>query len=99
MPLDYANPGGKQISLALIRLPAADPSARIGSLLTNPGGPGGSGVDFLQTSAESIYTEKLRDRFDIVGFDPRGVGRAPVECLDGQDLDRLNAWTPAGRHR
>ena len=95
VPLDYANPGGEQISLALIRLPAADPSARIGSLLVNPGGPGGSGVEFVQTSAESIYTQKLRDRFDIIGFDPRGVGQStPVECLNGKDLDRLNALDP-----
>jgi pimeloyl-ACP methyl ester carboxylesterase len=95
VPLDYANPGGRQITLALARLPAADPAHRIGSLLINPGGPGGSGVDFLESSADSIFSKVLRDRFDIVGFDPRGVGAStPVTCLDGPALDRLNALDP-----
>ena len=95
VPLDYADPGGRQITLALIRLPAADPGSRIGSLVTNPGGPGGSGVEFLRSSGESLFSQDLRNRFDIVSFDPRGVGDStPVECLNGPDLDRLNALDP-----
>jgi pimeloyl-ACP methyl ester carboxylesterase len=95
VPLDYANPAGKQIPLALIRLPAADPSRRIGSMLMNPGGPGASGVDFLRSSGQTVFTETLRDRFDIVGFDPRGVGASdPVTCLNGSAMDRLNALDP-----
>lgn len=95
VPLDYANPGGDQITLALIRLPAEDPSARVGSLLVNPGGPGGSGVDFVRSSGAGLYSDDLRRHFDIVGFDPRGVGEStPVECLDGAQLDRLNALDP-----
>src|SRR5438045_3468929 len=74
VPLDYKNPTARSISLALIRLPASDPARRIGSLLTNPGGPGASGVDFVRSSGETLYSETLRARFDLVGFDPRGAG-------------------------
>ena len=80
VPLDYANPGGAQVDIAVIRLPAKDQSRRIGSLVVNPGGPGGSGVDFVASESESLPQE-LRDRFDIVGFDPRGVGQSdPLNC-------------------
>jgi len=80
VPLDYANPGGAQVDIAVIRLPAKDQSRRIGSLVVNPGGPGGSGVDFVASESESLPQE-LRDRFDIVGFDPRGTGQSdPVDC-------------------
>ena len=95
VPLDYADPGGRQIDIALVRLPAADPANRLGSLVVNPGGPGGSGIEFLQGSGESLFSQDLRNRFDIVSFDPRGVGEStPVECLNGPDLDRLNALDP-----
>ena len=80
MPLDYGDPGGTQIDIAVIRLPAAQPADRIGSLVLNPGGPGGSGVQLVTQEAESFPTGVL-DRFDIVGFDPRGVGdSAAVRC-------------------
>lgn len=82
VPLDYSEPNGAAISLALIRLPASDPSRRIGSLFLNPGGPGGSGFEFALYIAPYIYTEEVRARFDIVGFDPRGVGRStPLRCF------------------
>jgi pimeloyl-ACP methyl ester carboxylesterase len=82
VPLDYARPRDGTISLALIRLPATDPAHRIGSLFTNPGGPGGSGVDFIRADGAS-FPAAIRARFDIVGFDPRGVGAsAPVRCFD-----------------
>jgi pimeloyl-ACP methyl ester carboxylesterase len=92
VPLDYAKPGsGDDVKLALIRLPARNKSQRIGSLLTNPGGPGGSGVEFVRGNAMS-FSQALRERFDIVGFDPRGVGgSAPVRCLTGKQLDRYFA--------
>ncbi len=73
VPLDYDDPDGETIELALIRRPAGDPAERIGSLLVNPGGPGASGVEFLPQWALSVDSE-LRDRFDLVSFDPRGVG-------------------------
>lgn len=83
VPLDYDHPAGSQISLALIRLPATRPGARIGSLFVNPGGPGGSGVDFVRQAGPALLTPAVRARFDIVGFDPRGVIRStPVRCFD-----------------
>ncbi|MEV4009586.1 alpha/beta hydrolase [Nonomuraea angiospora] len=88
MPRDYARPEGHQLKIAVIRLPAKDRSRRIGSLVTNPGGPGASGVSFLRTSSQA-FGEALRDRFDLVGFDPRGVGRSdPVRCLDFRQAEQ-----------
>lgn len=93
VPLDYANPGQDTIQIALIRKPATDPSQRIGSLLTNPGGPGASGIDYLRSAAGSMTN--LNRRFDLVGFDPRGVGAsAPVRCLTGPQEDAFNALDP-----
>ena len=82
VPLDYDHPGGPAISLALIRLPATDQAHRIGSLLTNPGGPGLSGVDSIRRTPPSAYPSGIRARFDIIGFDPRGVARStPIQCF------------------
>ena len=100
VPLDDTVLGGPTIDLALIRIPARDPDRRIGSLLVNPGGPGAPATDFAVDIAPSLPAE-VQDRFDIVGFDPRGVGRSQgVDCTD--DLDPYYAldWTPhteAGR--
>jgi pimeloyl-ACP methyl ester carboxylesterase len=88
VPLDDVLLGGPTISLALARLPATDPQHRIGSLLVNPGGPGASAVQFLETDAKASLPAAVRARFDIVAFDPRGVGgSAPVQCES--DLDPL----------
>jgi pimeloyl-ACP methyl ester carboxylesterase len=94
VPLDYANPAGRTIQLAVIRARASDPAHRIGSLITNPGGPGGSGVEFVKQSypaqpgQPSHFGPQLRADFDIVGFDPRGVGHsAPITCLSNTQLD------------
>ena len=74
VPLDYDRPKGKQITLALARLPAADPSRKIGSLFLNPGGPGGSGRRLRAGGAGPfLYSDEVRARFDLVGFDPRGI--------------------------
>ncbi|HET9649258.1 MAG TPA: alpha/beta fold hydrolase, partial [Microlunatus sp.] len=82
VPLDYDEPNGRTITVALTRLPATDRSHRIGSLFTNPGGPGGSGVDFVQQGASVLYSGQVRARFDIIGFDPRGVSRStPATCF------------------
>jgi pimeloyl-ACP methyl ester carboxylesterase len=76
------HPGGPAISLALIWLPATDQAHRIGSVLTNPGGPGFSGVDSIRRVPPGAYPPGMRARFDIVGFDPRGVARsAPLRCF------------------
>lgn len=87
VPLDHADQGGRQIALALNRRAATDPAARLGALVINPGGPGGSGVAFVRDSVEAISAD-VRARYDIVGFDPRGVGSSnPVDCLSDADLD------------
>jgi pimeloyl-ACP methyl ester carboxylesterase len=94
VPLDYAKPDGDTIAVAVIRLKARKQSQRIGSVVLNPGGPGGSGVEFAR-SATQLLPGEILDRFDTVSFDPRGVGKsAPVECLGDADLDRLLAADP-----
>jgi pimeloyl-ACP methyl ester carboxylesterase len=79
-PLDWSNPAAGSIHLALIRQPATSGHPK-GSLLVNPGGPGGSGYDFIENSVDSATSERLQSDYDIVGFDPRGVGRSSaVHC-------------------
>jgi len=90
VPLDYAHPDKGTIDIALNRKPATDRASRIGSVLTNPGGPGASGIQFLQGEAASMTN--LNRRFDLIGFDPRGIGQsAPVRCLTGPEEDTFNA--------
>ena len=85
VPLDYDHPTGRKIDLSVIRLPAGQPGHKIGSLMVNPGGPGGSGVDIVRGVAKVLPLE-LRARFDIVGFDPRGTNRStPLRCFDTFD--------------
>lgn len=88
VPLDPNKPKGNKIKLALARKAATgSASERIGSLVINPGGPGGSGLDFLANAATS-FPDPLTRRFDLVSFDPRGVGESdPVRCLDDQQKD------------
>lgn len=82
VPRDYADPGGPTITLALARKTAAVPANRIGALLFNPGGPGNSGVDALPGELRTLTTT-IKNRFDIVSWDPRGIERsAPVRCSD-----------------
>lgn len=76
VPLSYRNPGGKKITLALGRLPATDQKRKIGTLFWNPGGPGGSG------RIPPAFSKTLHERFDIVGFDPRGTNAStPLKCF------------------
>ncbi|MER5849342.1 alpha/beta hydrolase [Streptomyces sp. NPDC002012] len=87
-PLDYAKPDGGDIALAVSRAKATGPGKRIGSLLVNPGGPGGSAVGYLQSYAAIGYPAQVRARYDMVAIDPRGVARSePVECLTGSQMD------------
>lgn len=89
VPVDYADPDGETIDLSLLKVPSRSARNRIGSLVVNPGGPGGSGVDYAN-SADVIVGEEVRRRFDIVGFDPRGVARsAPIDCLSDPELDEF----------
>jgi pimeloyl-ACP methyl ester carboxylesterase len=88
VPLDYSRAQG-MISIAVVRLPASDPARRIGSLFLNPGGPGGSGVDYALFAGPSLYTPQVRARFDLVGFDPRGVSRSTaLRCFGTQRQQR-----------
>ncbi|RKT86177.1 alpha/beta hydrolase fold [Saccharopolyspora antimicrobica] len=90
VPLDWANPDGEQIEVAVARRPATDAAQRIGSLVFMPGGPGGTGVDSLL--AGSPFSPELSSRFDIISYDPRGFGRSnPLQCdtelvLAGPDI-------------
>jgi pimeloyl-ACP methyl ester carboxylesterase len=96
VPFDYSRPDGRRFSLPVIKLPAADPSRRIGALVINPGGPGGSGVqDAL--GARSELPAAVLARFDVVGFDPRSVAASQpaLSCLTGPQLDRYFATDDA----
>lgn len=93
VPVDYADPQGETIDLALLRVPAK--GARVGSLVVNPGGPGARGTTYAAAGAQ-VFREPLLDGFDIVGFDPRGVGAsAPVDCLTDAELDTYLAEDPS----
>jgi pimeloyl-ACP methyl ester carboxylesterase len=90
VPLDYSKPDGGSIEIAALKL--STKGASKGSLLINPGGPGGSGYDFVRDAGATHFSEKLRANYDIVGFDPRGVQRsAPVTCLTDQERDASRA--------
>jgi pimeloyl-ACP methyl ester carboxylesterase len=89
VPIDYANPANGAMQISVIRKLATG-SAQ-GSLVLNPGGPGGSGIEYT-TYAEYVVSDALRENFDIVGFDPRGVGEStPVECLDDEQTEEYIA--------
>jgi pimeloyl-ACP methyl ester carboxylesterase len=94
VPIDYADPGGETIDLALLKDPADDPGQRIGSLVVNPGGPGAPGTSYAENSSLA-FRDPLRNDFDIVGFDPRGTGASdPVDCISDPDLDAFLAADP-----
>jgi pimeloyl-ACP methyl ester carboxylesterase len=94
VPLDYDDPDGRTIDLAVLKAPAADPAQRVGSLVVNPGGPGQAGTDYAAQSG-LVFGDPLLDSFDIVGFDPRGTGdSAPVDCLGDRALDQYVASDP-----
>ncbi|MER6397530.1 alpha/beta hydrolase [Kitasatospora sp. NPDC001603] len=102
VPLDYDRPGGGDLTLSAVRAVAvpADPDqggapgaagGRLGSLLLNPGGPGGSAIEYVEAVAKT-YDSAVRARYDLVGLDPRGVGRSsPVTCLTGERMDAYTA--------
>jgi pimeloyl-ACP methyl ester carboxylesterase len=87
VPVDYADLTVGTFKIAVLRYKAQDQAKRIGSLIVNPGGPGGSGVDYAY-NAGYVFDPDVLDRYDIVGFDPRGVKRsAPIECLTDEETD------------
>ncbi|WP_167050455.1 alpha/beta hydrolase [Salinibacterium sp. ZJ77] len=87
VPLDWSEPTGETITIAIARHRAS--GTPIGSLLVNPGGPGGSGFDFVAYSAPYIVSSEVLKRYDVIGFDPRGVGGSTgIECFaDDADKD------------
>ncbi len=108
VPLDYQNPQGATIELDVIRHAATDPARRIGSLFWNPGGPGARGTLALPLTLQTklLFPEILRQRFDIISWDPRGVGTATssgaVHCFDTPEqeanfLDSFPQGIPLGR--
>lgn len=86
VPLDYDNPKGEKTTIAVSRIPASNPAQKIGTLFLNPGGPGGSGADFVLFGFGEFIEQKLGGRFDIVGWDPRGIGGStPLQCWDSNE--------------
>lgn len=102
VPVDWDAPDGELLDLAVSRVPAGDEDDRLGSVLVNPGGPGASGVDLVGADGSAAVSEAVRERYDVVGFDPRGVGSSdPVDCLDDAALDEylatdVDTSTPEG---
>ena len=101
VPVDYNNPAGAQAKLAVIRVPAT--GHRIGSLLINPGGPGGSAVDMGAGMASELQNPDITRNFDLVGFDPRGVGHSTpaLRCRTDAEFDAFRRepmvdYSPAG---
>jgi pimeloyl-ACP methyl ester carboxylesterase len=87
-PLDWTDPARATVELALVKQPAKGGGPRLGSLLVNPGGPGGSGYEFIKDSVDFATSAALQAQYDIVGFDPRGVGRSTaVKCGTPEQLD------------
>ncbi|MFI6999915.1 alpha/beta hydrolase [Nocardia sp. NPDC050175] len=84
VPLDWNNPGGKKIQVGVNRLPATDPARKIGDLVFNPGGPGGAGTEIVaaEGARPGLFPTSIRQRFDLIGYDPRGVGtsRPGIRC-------------------
>jgi pimeloyl-ACP methyl ester carboxylesterase len=101
VPIDYDNPGAGQAQLAVIRIPATGP--RIGALLVNPGGPGASAVDMVAAMGADLAGSEISRRFDLVGFDPRGVGHSTpaLRCQTDAEFDAYRRepmvdYSPAG---
>ncbi len=83
VPLDHDDPRGPTIRISVARLAATDQANKIGSIFLNPGGPGGSGTDFLFGAGPFLYSDEVRSKFDLIGFDPRGINRSrPLLCFD-----------------
>ncbi len=103
VPLDYAQPQGRTARLAVLRRPADNQQERLGSLLVNPGGPGASGMGAVASLARVTDGTDLGRRFDLVGFDPRGIGASEPKIVcrntQEQDAERLDLdldTSPAG---
>ena len=97
VPLDYDHPDGRTITIALKKLPASDGNAEHGSLFTNFGGPGVSGVEVVEGESSS-FAKELRGAYDIIGFDPRGVGQStPITCWTNDEINQSLTDTKNGK--
>lgn len=92
VPLDYSDPDGDTIKVGLARRQALNPDERIGSILMDPGGPGGSGVDVVRDYPQ-LFSDEVQQRFDVVGFDPRGINTSTQVTCDAELAEEL-AQTP-----
>ncbi|AXH97154.1 alpha/beta hydrolase [Ornithinimicrobium avium] len=93
VPVDYEDPGGPTIELAVLRAGASGEPQ--GSLVVNPGGPGASGVDYAMM-AGAVVSREVRAAYDVVGFDPRGVARsAPITCFTDEQMDTFLGTDPS----
>jgi pimeloyl-ACP methyl ester carboxylesterase len=92
VPTDYDHPYGARTRIALTKLPASGPpDQHLGTLFTNPGGPGGSGVEFVQQAAPVTYAPAVLAHYDVLGFDPRGVaGSDPATCFPTQEEEQTS---------
>ena len=96
VPLDYDDPGAGTITVAMKKVPASDGEAEKGSLFTNPGGPGGSGIGTAEYYASNLDSQ-VRAAYDLIGFDPRGVGQStPLTCWSQEELDAYLAAVAGG---
>ncbi|CAN7522459.1 alpha/beta hydrolase [Terrabacter sp. LjRoot27] len=94
VPVDYLAPRGEAVEIALRKVPAGNPTGRKGTLFINPGGPGASGLEFAM-EARDFFSDDVREVWDVVGFDPRGIGASGgFACLRGTDLDAMYAADP-----
>lgn len=87
VPLDYSDPAGRTMQIALLKAPAR--GEPIGSLLLNPGGPGGPGVGMAASTSVTLQDSPVTEKFDLIGFDPRGVGASTpaIDCLTDAEVD------------
>jgi pimeloyl-ACP methyl ester carboxylesterase len=95
VPLDYDQPHGRQVTLAMIRLPATDPAHRVGTLFVNFGGPGGSGVDLLRQRSgwTWLFSPELKARFDLVSWDTRGVNHSTAARCFPTEAEQVTFFT------
>ena len=88
VPIDYQDLSVGTFRISVLRSAARDQDNRLGSIVVNPGGPGGSGVDYAY-NADYIFSPDITDRYDVVGFDPRGVAMSePISCFTPEELDK-----------
>jgi pimeloyl-ACP methyl ester carboxylesterase len=93
VPMNYADPQERTLKLAVIRQLATDQSQLDGSLLVNPGGPGGSGIQYLRGGG--VASTAVSAHYNLVSFDPRGVGESdPIECLSDSQMDTFLSEPP-----